>query len=103
MSIEMLESRDLLARVAWDGEAGNTLWSNPLNWDGNALPIAGDSVVINAPGNVQVVYDLDHDLQLSELQLSDNLQLINGSIQVSGAFSLQNGNTLLTSAQGPRH
>ena len=96
MFIEMLESRDLLARVAWDGEAGNALWSNPLNWDGNALPIAGDSVVINAPGNVQVVYDLDHDLQLSELHLSDNLQLINGSIQVSGAFSLQNGNTLIS-------
>ena len=96
MFIEMLESRDLLARVAWDGDAGNSLWSDPLNWDGNALPTAGDSVIIDAPGNIQVVYDLNNNLNLGELELFDNLRVSAGSIQVSGAFLLQNGNTLIS-------
>ncbi|MBL8027205.1 MAG: hypothetical protein JNL74_12375, partial [Fibrobacteres bacterium] len=28
----------------WDGEAGDSLWSNPLNWSGNTLPVTGEVV-----------------------------------------------------------
>lgn len=30
--------------VRWDGEAGDSLWNNPLNWEGNTLPGSGNDV-----------------------------------------------------------
>jgi len=31
----------------WDNSSGDSLWSNPENWDLNTLPDAGDAVYIN--------------------------------------------------------
>lgn len=31
----------------WDGEAGDSLWSNPMNWEGNVLPTSSDDVVLD--------------------------------------------------------
>lgn len=30
----------------WDGEAGDGLWTNAVNWSGDVAPVAGDTVVI---------------------------------------------------------
>ncbi len=37
----------MLAVFHWDGEAGNGLWSDPLNWDRDSLPGSADDVVID--------------------------------------------------------
>ena len=46
---EALESRVLLAAVAWDGGGGDGDFLNPLNWDADVLPTADDDVTIS-PG-----------------------------------------------------
>ena len=33
--------------VRWDGEANNGLWSDPLNWNTNAVPVSSDSVLLD--------------------------------------------------------
>jgi hypothetical protein len=40
------------ATKIWKGGAGNVFWSTPGNWQGNAAPQAGDSLVFpaGAPG-----------------------------------------------------
>ena len=43
--MEVLEERRLLA--VWDGGAGNSLWNDPVNWAGDQLPGASDSVLVN--------------------------------------------------------
>ncbi len=49
----------LLAAVTWDGEAGNGLWSDPLNWSGDAVPASPDEITIS--GNAGTVHlDVDH-------------------------------------------
>jgi len=35
---------------AWDGEGGDGLWNNPVNWDPNGIPPAGATIIINLPG-----------------------------------------------------
>lgn len=35
------------ATVTWDGGGGDGLWITPTNWDTNAAPAAGDTIVIN--------------------------------------------------------
>ena len=36
--------------IAWDGEGGDGMWSNPANWDPNGIPEADSRVIINLPG-----------------------------------------------------
>jgi hypothetical protein len=48
---EPLEERALLSTDTWTGAAGNTLWSNPANWDTLTTPAPGDDLVF-ATGSV---------------------------------------------------
>ncbi len=50
LSLESLEHRRLLATVNWDGGPSGlgSLWSDPENWVGDAVPGAADDVVIGA-------------------------------------------------------
>jgi hypothetical protein len=92
--LEQLEERRVLAAVAWDGGGGDLLWNNPLNWSTNELPGPDDDVRIDAPGNVTIVYDSAEAVTVRSLALSDSLRLSAGSIDVSGAFSVDPGQTL---------
>ena len=46
LRLELLEYRQLLATVTWDGGAGNFEWTNPQNWDTDSLPGPADDVII---------------------------------------------------------
>ncbi len=50
LQIERLEDRWLLAVVNWDGGGDGINWTDPLNWDTNALPGSDDDVVIDVAG-----------------------------------------------------
>jgi RHS repeat-associated protein len=41
--------------IAWDGDAADNNWFNPLNWTGNRLPTSSDDVEINVPGNAAIM------------------------------------------------
>jgi hypothetical protein len=45
--ILLLVSLTTFSQKRWDGEAGNNLWSNAINWTGNAVPTATDNVVLD--------------------------------------------------------
>ncbi|MBL7125982.1 MAG: hypothetical protein ISS58_02075, partial [Dehalococcoidales bacterium] len=47
--------------VDWDGGAGNGLWSDPLNWSGDTLPLSGDTISISGSAG-EVVLDTDFTL-----------------------------------------
>lgn len=36
--------------IQWDGEGGDGLWNNPLNWDPNGVPPANSQLIFNLPG-----------------------------------------------------
>ena len=40
--------------ITWDDGAGDDYWSSATNWDGNILPISGDSVVLGASGDIRL-------------------------------------------------
>jgi hypothetical protein len=37
------------ATIHWTGGGGDRLWSNPANWEGNAVPSSVDEVYIDVP------------------------------------------------------
>lgn len=38
------------AQVVWDGQAGDGLWTNPVNWAGNIAPTPFDTVSFGTGG-----------------------------------------------------
>lgn len=92
----------LCAQIRWDGEAGNGLWSDPLNWENNQLPGPADRVLIDhsfVPGNYTVLLP-SGDTMVVVLQLQ-----IQPAFPDSITLILPNTNTatpaLQASASGP--
>ncbi len=66
------------ATRTWDGEASDEDWFNPVNWDLDTLPAAGDDVIIGAAGG-SVILNSSTPM-LSSIQITDNvLTFTNGS------------------------
>ncbi len=42
------------ATITWDNGGADNLWNTPENWDGDAVPTAGDNVVIPFDGQVTI-------------------------------------------------
>lgn len=42
----LLASPGLAADITWDGPTTNNWWSNPLNWDTDTVPVAGDNAFL---------------------------------------------------------
>ncbi len=95
---EILEERQLLTAVSWDGGGGDLLWSNPLNWSNNQLPGPDDDVTINAAGDVTIAYDGVGSLSLKSLVLADSLRIGSGVIAVLGNFTINMGQSLNVSS-----
>lgn len=71
------------ATVIWDGGGDGTTWGDPVNWSGNALPTALDSVVIDVPGTINVALT-GLSVVLDDLQCEENLVLSGGSFEIRG-------------------
>ncbi len=80
---ESLESRIMLDAVAWDGDAGDMLWSSPANWSGDALPGAADDVTIDIAGDVTVAHDTG-DTVIGSLASNEAIVLTGGSLSIAG-------------------
>lgn len=80
ISIVLIFSIDKLsaATVTWDGDGDNTNWTDPLNWDTDALPTATDDV----------------DLNGATVILTANTQVQRVFIDGSGQLTVDNGVTL---------
>jgi len=107
-------------RVDWDGGGDGVSWSDPLNWEGDVLPVEGNSVSIRAFGKVTVVYDssagitnlrcIDSSESLSVtggelgietgwvspgLSISHGTLSVAGNLQVAGTLDLSGGHGIL--------
>jgi hypothetical protein len=86
--------------ACWRGLASGH-WSTPRNWFGARVPMAGDSVFIEAPGLITVTYSDAATASLGSLVSNENLTLNSsgGGIVVSGATTFGAG-TAFTVAAG---
>ena len=57
----------------WDNSGGDSLWSNPENWDLNKLPDAGDAVYINwLRDPTEVIIDADTEARFESVTISND-------------------------------
>ncbi|MEM9826537.1 MAG: hypothetical protein AAF958_08100, partial [Planctomycetota bacterium] len=62
---------------------------------GDLLPKSGDDVIINAPGDIEVLFDVSEPLQLGSLTSDEHLRLSDGDLRVSGPVSFASGRSLV--------
>jgi hypothetical protein len=89
---EELESRQLLSTVTWDGGGDRSSWTDPLNWNQDALPGPADDVVISAGGNVTVTHASGTD-SIRSFSSNAALVLSGGSLSMAAASNITNGFT----------
>lgn len=66
----------------WDGEGGNLVWSNPLNWNDDIAPVAGDSLVfpvVTGPTQLITVNDLPTGTNFHRISLTGRNNVITGN------------------------
>jgi hypothetical protein len=79
----------------WDGDAGDGLWTTALNWSGDAVPVAGETVIIangdivewNLNGNLPAGLTIDVSGN-STLHSSSVLRLNSATINVASGSAL---------------
>ncbi|WP_425618761.1 RHS repeat-associated core domain-containing protein [Anatilimnocola sp. NA78] len=89
---EVLDSRDLLATLTWDGGGANGNWLTAANWVGDIAPSAGDNLVFT--GNVRTTnvnnfpngtsFDsISFDSGAGSFSISGNQVVLNGGVDIS--------------------
>ena len=57
----------------WDNSSGDSLWSNPENWDLNKVPGAGDAVYINWKSDpTEVIIDAETEARFNSVTISND-------------------------------
>lgn len=67
------------AQVKWDGEAGDGLWSTPMNWSNNLVPQSADDVLLDntiIPGSYSIVLNASAMLHSLRITPSPNNNII---------------------------
>jgi hypothetical protein len=76
--IEVLEARQLLSGVTWNGKGDGTSWTDASNWSDDAVPGSGDDVTINLTGNPTIEIT-------SGTQSVQSLNMTGGTLTASGS------------------
>jgi len=93
----------------WDGGGLVDIWSDPLNWNFDTLPIGSDNIIID--GSVIVTLDISFTLSTGTLTIESGSELIIGTggsltndstntVTINGLVSVNSGQTLTNSAGG---
>lgn len=96
---ERLEPRALLAAVAWDGEAMDGDWHNPLNWVGDVLPAENDDVTIAADSMPDLFIEVGQEVRIASLDLGKSLA-VRGSLEVTGSTLVRDTEFFHVAADG---
>src|SRR5205823_1666300 len=89
LRLEPLEHRHLMAVRIWTGAGGDTLWSDPANWDGGVAISTNDDLVFPA-GVSQTLTTVDAGLPSASFS----------SITFGGSGYVVNGNALTLTLAG---
>ena len=86
-SFEVLESRNMLTTVTWDGEGGDSLWHTAANWDSDVVPGSQDDVIIDIPSS-ETVINVGANADVRSLQSSESIKVSSGTLTLRSESSL---------------
>ena len=90
---------DVALSVLWDGGGDGVSWSDPLNWSGDALPGAGDDVIINIADDPTVIIDASAgDVSVRSIESDEALRLVSSLLSVDTTITLTDQDLTLSSS-----
>ncbi len=90
---------DVALSVLWDGWGDGVSWSDPLNWSGDALPGAGDDVIINIADDPTVIIDASAgDVSVRSIESDEALRLVSSLLSVDTTITLTDQDLTLSSS-----
>lgn len=84
---QRLEPRMLMAAIAWDGDAGDGNFSNPLNWEGDVMPGSDDDAIIDPGAGPFIELKAGDSVSLKSLMVDWPLA-INGALGVAESMTV---------------
>src|SRR5678815_4254985 len=100
LRLEVLERRDLLATLVWDGGGTNSLWSNPLNWVGDVAPQQDDRLMFPSAANETTVNDFAAGTRFRSITISDAGYVMNENAAGANKITLLEGFAYNATASG---
>ncbi len=91
--LDHLEARVVPATVHWIRPTSGT-WATAANWDSNAVPGAGDDVVIDVPGNITITHDTGTDTVQSLVSRQNLILSGTSTLTITGSFMQSSGRSL---------
>lgn len=109
MTVAATYTASTAATVDWEGSTGGTpgdgiFWSDPLNWQGDAIPASADDITLGAPGVGGSTVQLDAQRTVNSIAFDESLILgaFGTSLTLnntSGNISVQTGDTVTMNAR----
>jgi RHS repeat-associated protein len=90
---ELLEARQLLSAVTWDGGGDGTSWTDRFNWSADALPTASDDVTISFAANPTIQL-ASGTQQIHSLTSNEQIALVGGSLTIQTTATISANLTL---------
>jgi hypothetical protein len=88
-----LEDRVVPSTVHWIRPTSGT-WATAANWDSNAVPGAGDDVVIDVPGNITITHDTGTDTIQSLVSRQNLIVSDTSALTITGSFTQSSSRNL---------
>src|SRR5579863_3636888 len=80
--VEAMEPRLLLSTVTWIGDTAG-LWNDASNWSSAAVPQTADDVVIDQPGNAEIMFSGSATVASLSV-VGDSLNIVSGTLTTNG-------------------
>jgi hypothetical protein len=84
-----LPTSTLAATRTWTGGGLDDTWSNPANWQGNAVPVDGDDLIFPAVGGTTTTNDLPN-LLVNTLSISPPRTFVGAAIRLQNGITVSN-------------
>lgn len=82
---DSFEVCDAVDTVEWDGGGDGSSWWDELNWQGDSLPVDGDTVSLKKGGPGLVTYNSgNNSLRITCLDSSKPLEITGGTLEIDG-------------------
>jgi hypothetical protein len=80
--------------ITWDGEAGDGLWSTPLNWSTDVVPSSTDDIIFNSSNVTDATIDPAFHGTIAGIQIQSGYTgtiTQARSLRVNGPFTMASG------------
>ncbi len=101
LSLEPLETRELLSVCHWDGGGNDDYWTTAANWQGDVAPVAGDDLVFEGTTRTSTQNNFAAGTSFHSIEFaSDDFSLAGNNFTLTSGITVDSGISNATISMG---